>query len=192
MEKEESCVQNILRKLKSKVEKLVEAAKEAGEKFVSCGEEKMMKTFKEVSKELGVLDMHLTMLRSAVSSCLELFGDMEEEEVEVKQINDQVKEIDNISETNGEKVEVSRDLFKVNDEKNEKLEHLLDGTVSDVEVERVLAMKLKENQKLLSICQASDKHRQVVKDRVKENLLRGCETISSGSRVSGRINIRYF
>ena len=192
VEKEESCIQNILRKLKSKVEKLVEAAKEAGEKFVSCGEEKMMKTFKEVSKELGVLDMHLTMLRSAVSSCLELFGDMEEEEVEVKQINDQVKEIDNISETNGEKVEVSRDLFKVNDEKNEKLEHLLDGTVSDVEVERVLAMKLKENQKLLSICQASDKHRQVVKDRVKENLLRGCETISSGSRVSGRINIRYF
>ena len=43
---------------------------------MSCGEEKMMKTFKEVSKELGVLDMQLTMLRSAVSSCLEMLGDM--------------------------------------------------------------------------------------------------------------------
>ena len=44
----------------------------------------------------------------------------------------------------------------------------------------------------MTVCQASDKHRQMVKDRVKENLLRGCETISSGSLVSDRINIRYF
>jgi hypothetical protein len=59
--------------------------------------------------------------------------------------------------------------------------------VSDVEVGMVLAMTLEENRKLLTICQASDKHRQ---DRVKENLLRGCKTISSGSCVSDRINIK--
>jgi hypothetical protein len=59
-------------------------------------------------------------------------------------------------------------------------------------MKRMLAVKLEKSRKLLTICQARDKHRQVVKDRVKENLLRGCETISSGSRVSGRINIRYF
>ena len=40
----------------------------------------------------------------------------------------------------------------------------------------------------MTICQASDKHRQVV----KENLSRDCETISSGSCVSGRTSIRYF
>ena len=62
--------------------------------------------------------------------------------------------------------------------------------MTDVEVERVLAMKLEENRKLLSNCQASDKNRQMAKDRVKENLLRGCETIFSGSSVSDRINIR--
>ena len=195
LEEEGNCVQNILRKLKYKVKVLIEAAKDAGENFLSCEEEKMMKTFKEVSKELGVLDMQLTMLRSAVSSCLELFGDMVEEEVDkevqVKQIKDQVKEIDLTSETIGQEVEVSCDLEAAK-HKNETLEHLFDATVSDVEVERVLAMKLKENRKLLTICQASDKHRQVVKDRVKENLLRGCETVSSGSRVSDRINIRYF
>ena len=58
--------------------------------------------------------------------------------------------------------------------------------MTDVEVERVLAMKLEENRKLLNICQASDKNRQMV----KENLLRGCETISSGLHVSDRIDIR--
>ena len=62
--------------------------------------------------------------------------------------------------------------------------------MSDVEVGRVLAMKLDENRKLLTICQASNKHRQEMKDRMKENLLRGCKTISSGSCVSDRINIK--
>ena len=41
--------------------------------------------------------------------------------------------------------------------------------MTDVEVERGLAMKLEENRKLLSIGQASDKNRQTV----KENLSRG-------------------
>jgi hypothetical protein len=195
VEEEENCVQNILRKMKNKVDELIEAATVAGEKLLSCEEEKMMKTFKEVSKELGVLDMQLTVLRSAVSSCLELFGDMLEEEVdkevEVKQIKNPEKESDLTSETIGQKVVSCDHLFQVKDD-SERHKPLLDATVSDVEVERVLAMKLEENRKLSSICQASDKHRQMVKDRVKENLLRGCETISSGSLVSDRINIRYF
>ena len=75
------------------MEELIKEAKVAGEKLVSCGE-KMMKTFKEVNKELGVLDMQMTMLRSAVSSFLEMLGDMEEEEIDkegdMMQINDQV------------------------------------------------------------------------------------------------------
>ena len=42
------------------------------------------------------------------------------------------------------------------------------STVSDVDVERVLAMRVEKNRKLLTICQASDKNRQVVKVRVQE------------------------
>ena len=172
----------------------MEAAKVAGKKLCSCEEEKMMKIFKEVSKELEVLDMQLSMARSAVSSCLELFEDTLEMEgdkvVQVEQIKDQVKEIDINTETLGQKVKVNCDIVQVEDD-SERLEHLLDASVSDVEVEKVLAMNLQENSKLFNICQASDKQRQLVKDRVKENMLRGGQTISSGSHVSDWINIRY-
>ena len=60
---------------------------------------------------------------------------------------------------------------------------------SDV-VEKVFAMKMEENKTLHSICQASEKHMQLVKERVKENMLRTGETVSSGSRVSDKINTR--
>ena len=67
---------------------------------------------------------------------------------------------------------------------------MFDVSVIEAEVEKVLAMKMEENKTLHSICQASEKHMQLVKERVKENMLRTGQTVSSGSRVSDKINIR--
>ena len=60
----------------------------------------------------------------------------------------------------------------------------------EAEEEKMFAMKMEENKTLHSICQASEKHMQLVKERVKENILRTGETVSSGSRVSDKFNIR--
>ena len=70
---------------------------------------------------------------------------MEEEvdEVQVKQIKDLKKLTLPDSETIGQKVEVICDLFQVNND-SESLQHLVDAAKSDVEVERVLAMKLEK------------------------------------------------
>ena len=69
-------------------------------------------------------------------------------------------------------------------------ENMLDVSVTEAEVEKVFAVKMEENKILHSICQTSEKHMQLVKERVKENMLRTGQTVSSGSRVSDKINIR--
>ena len=112
--------------------------------LLSCEEEKMMKTFNEVSKE-SVGSLWHAADYVEVSSVF-LLGDMVEEEVDevqVKQIKDLKKLTLLDSETIGQKVEVICDLFQVNND-SESLQHLVDAAKSDVEVERVLAMKLEE------------------------------------------------
>ena len=91
---EGKCVQNILRKLKYEVEELMRI----------CWKPSMRS-----ARSWEVLHMQLTMLRFAVSSCLELFGDnMVEVEVD-KEVK--VNLSDSTSETTGQKVVLSLDHF---------------------------------------------------------------------------------
>ena len=183
-------------KSKDVLEDIMVSAKEVAGKMCSSEVEvDLVETFMEVINDLGALDLRLTMARSAVASSFEVIMKVEQGVNGVlKNINYDLEDVvaDDIVASARGSVESSAMCSEVVKEVASFAE------VTEEELDKIMLMKLQKNKNLKSICDGSEKHRELVKQRLKENLSRtvcGEETqqaaVCSRSQVSSRILIRY-
>ena len=140
VQREGTYVKLILTNLKLQVKELAKTAKDLVLKVSSCHEGDMMKTFKEVKKELGVLDVKLTMLRSEVTSCIELvIADGDQKPYEVKDNVDETLKTLGLSEQNVDIIpnEKRNNLERSVSKITALGENMLDVAVIEAEVEKV-------------------------------------------------------
>ena len=158
------------RKFARTLEDLVEAAKTSAKVTWTCGEHDFLQIFKEVKSELGALDLRLSMLRSAITTCIDLL--MKENEGKQDQKLREKVETDHIEKTDANiSLGCMTALAPLGVEsKNSEIISSSRNRV-DEEVEKLLSLKLKENHKLRIICNTSGQHRELVKERLKETIL---------------------
>ena len=152
------------------IEDLVESAKTSAKATWTCGEQDFLPIFKKVKSELGALDLRLSMLRSAITTCIDLL--MKGNEGEQDQKFREKLETDHIEKTDGSiSLSCMTALAHLGVEsKNSEIISSSRNRV-DEEVEKLLSLKLKENHKLRIICNTSGRHRELVKERLKETIL---------------------
>ena len=169
VEKEGGMIKETLNEYKYRIEDLVESAKTSAKIIWTCGGDNLIQIFKEVKSELGELDLRLTMLRSVITTCLELLIANEGEENTELRDGLEMHVIESTDDNiNLECMTASAE--QVDESRNSELVPS-SRSIVDTEVEKVLSLKMEENIKLRSICNKSGKHRKMVKERLMESML---------------------